>query len=286
MSAVHVKPVVDRFAGRVAVVTGGASGIGAATIRRFHAEGASVVIADVQEVAGKELATELGERAIFVRTDVSVEEDVAALVDAAVQEFGRIDVFYANAGVMGALGPIAKLRTEDVDATIAINLRGVLLSFKHATRVMTEQGSGVLLATSSPAGLQGGPGPHVYSATKAGIIGLTQSVAAEVRPLGIRANVIVPGAMLTAMNADILTGDANDLDGAEKLLADWNLIDRPGLPEDIAGAAAFLASDDGRFITGVTLNVDAGMCTAPGPSAFAGGQWENPVGMFEAGRRS
>ncbi len=277
---------MNRFTGQVVVVTGGASGIGAATIRRFHSEGASVVIADIQTEPGEKLAAELGERAVFVSTDVSVEDDIAQLVDRAVAEFGRLDVFYANAGVMGALGPIAKLRTEDVDATIAINLRSVLLSFKHATRVMTPQGSGVLLATSSPAGVMGGPGPHVYSATKAGIIGLSQSVAAEVRGLGIRVNVIVPGAMLTAMNADILTGNAEDLAGAEKALADWNLIDRPGLPEDIAGAAAFLASPDGRFVTGITLKVDAGMCDAPGPSAFAGGEYENPVGMFEAGRRS
>lgn len=130
----------QRFEGRTAVVTGAASGIGRASARRFHSEGASVVIADVQESLGQALAAELGERALFVRTDVSEESSVAAAVDAAVATFGRLDVFYANAGVMGALGPIAKLRLEDIDSTIAINLRGAVLCMKHATRVMQPQG--------------------------------------------------------------------------------------------------------------------------------------------------
>lgn len=276
----------ERFAGQVVVVTGAASGIGEATARRFHAEGATVVLADVQEVAGKAVAAELGDRAHFRGVDVSDEEQVRGLVSFATDELGGLDVFYANAGVMGALGPIGSTRTEDARATVAINLMGTLLCFKHAAPAMKALGGGVLLATSSPAGLRGGVGAHVYSATKAGIVGLAQSVAAELRPHGITVNVLVPGAMLTAMNADILTGDSSDLVGAEKLLADWNLIDRPGLPEDVAAAACFLASKDARFITGATLNVDAGMCDVPGAGAFSSGAWEEPVGMFEGGRRS
>lgn len=276
-----------RLEDRVAVVTGGASGIGAATVRRFVEECARVVIADVQDDAGRQLAGELGdERAVYVRCDVTREEDIATAVDTAVSTFGRLDVFYANAGVMGALGPIARTRTEDADATIAVNLRGVLLSMKHAARVMQPTGSGVILATSSPAGLVGGVGAHTYSATKAGIIGLVQSVAAELRPSGVRVNAIVPGAIVSAMTADILTGDAADVARTRSILAESAQTPRPGLPEDIAAAAAFLASDEAAFVTGATFHIDGGYVNAPGNSPFASGDWAEPSGMFEAGRRT
>lgn len=273
------------LAGKVAVVTGGASGIGAATVRRFVDEGIRVVVADVQEESGRRITEELGEGATFVHCDVSREVDIAAAADTAVSTFGRLDVFYANAGVMGALGPIAAARTADVDATIAINLRGVLLSMKHAARVLQAQGEGgVILATSSPAATVGGVGAHTYSATKAGIIGLVQSVAAELRAHGIRVNAIVPGAVVSAMTADILTGDADDVAATLKALEGGSI--RPGLPEDVAGVAAFLASDDAGFITGSTFHADGGYTHAPGDSPFAHGAWSEPTGMFEAGRRT
>jgi NAD(P)-dependent dehydrogenase (short-subunit alcohol dehydrogenase family) len=275
----------QRFVGRVVIVTGGASGIGAGCVQRFHDEGASVVVADVQDDAGAALAERLGERALFVHCDVGDESSVEQLVDTAVGTFGRLDVFYANAAVLGAVGPIAKLRMEDADATLAVNLRGVILAMKHATRVMQPQGSGVILATASPGGILGGVGPHVYSAAKAGVVGLVQSVAAEVRPYGMRVNAIVPGAMLTPMTADIMTGNPRDLDGAEAALSPSNLMDRPGKPEDIAAAAAFLASDEAVFVTGSTFNIDGGYCHAPGDSPFAKDAWAEPGAMFEAGRR-
>jgi len=278
--------MTSRFDGRSVIVTGAASGIGAASARRFHAEGASVLIADVQEAAGEALADAMGDRAVFLRTDVSDENSVSAAVDTAVERFGKLDVFFANAGVMGALGPIAKLRAADIDHTIAVNLRGVILCMKHAVRVMQPRRSGVVLATASPAALVGGVGPHVYSATKAGIIGLAQSVAAEVRPDGLRVNAIVPGSILTGMTADIATGDPRNLEAAAKALERSNLIDRPGLPDDIAAAAAFLASDDARFVTGSTFNIDAGYTYAPGNSPFARGDWAEPMGMYEGGRHT
>jgi NAD(P)-dependent dehydrogenase (short-subunit alcohol dehydrogenase family) len=267
------------------VVTGGASGIGAATVRRFVEEGAQVVIADVQDEAGEKLAAELGESALFVRCDVTREQDVEATVATAVAQYGSLDVFYANAGVMGALGPIDRTSTADADVTIAVNLRGVLLSMKHAAKLMKQARSGVILATSSPAGQVGGVGAHTYSATKAGIIGLVQSVAAELRPYGVRVNAIVPGAIVSAMTADILAGDAADTAKAHDILAEAEKMTRPGAPEDIAAAAAFLASDDAAFVTGSTFHIDGGYTNAPGDSPFATGPWEQPTGMFEGGRR-
>jgi NAD(P)-dependent dehydrogenase (short-subunit alcohol dehydrogenase family) len=277
--------VSGRLDGKVAVVTGGASGIGAATVRRFVDEGAKVVIADVQDDAGELLAKEIGESTVFAHCNVSNEDDIEAVVATALATFGGLDVFYANAGVMGALGPIGETRTEDVDLTIAVNLRGVLLSMKHAGRHMQAQGSGVILATSSPAAKVGGVGAHTYSATKAGIIGLVQSVAAELRPSGVRVNAIVPGAIVSAMTAGILTGDAQDTRSAHDIISTFEKMPRPGVPEDVAAAVAFLASDDAAFITGSTFHVDGGYTDAPGDSPFATADWST-VGMYEAGRRT
>lgn len=276
---------MKRFEGRVAVVTGGASGIGAGCVKRFHDEGASVVIADVQEGPGEALASELGARALFQRCDVSDEGSVVQLVDRAVEVFGRLDVLYANAAVLGAVGPISKLRMEDADLTLDINLRGVMLCMKHAVRVMQPQASGVILATASPGGIVGGVGPHAYSAAKAGVVGLVRSVAAEVRPYGIRVVSIVPGAMLTPMTADIMTGDPSDLAGADAALAPSNLMSRPGMPEDIAAAAAYLASDEARFVTGSEFMVDGGYTHAPGDSPFARDKFAEPTALLEGGRR-
>ncbi len=176
-----------------------------------------------------------------------------------------------NAAVMGATGSIANLVLADVDRTVAVILGGAVLGMKHAARVMIPKGSGVILTVSSPAGVVGGVGPHAYSAAKAAVLGLTRSVAAELRPHGIRVNAIIPGAIVTAMTADILTGDPGDLDGAAAALGADAPIGRPGLPSDIAAAAAYLASDDAAFVTGHALAVDAGYTTIAGPSPFATG---------------
>ena len=275
-----------RLADKVAVITGGASGIGAATVRRFIQEGASVVVADVQVNEGVALAEELGSSCRFVRTDVTSEEDVAQAVDLAVATFGQLDVMFNNAGILGAMGPIAKSRMDDVDLTFAVILRGTFLGIKHAARVMVPRGEGVILSTSSPAGVVGGFGAHAYSAAKAGVIGLTQSVAAELRPKGVRVNCIVPGAIVTAMTADLTVGDPQDLAGATDAMKADSLMSRPGLPEDIAAGALYLASDDAAFVTGHTLAIDAGMTSAIGPSPFARGRYEEPMGILEAGRRT
>ena len=275
-----------RLAGKVAVITGGASGIGAATVRRFIDEGASVVIADVQVPEGTALSEELGAASRFVRTDVTREDDVAGAVDLAVSEFGQLDVMFNNAGILGAMGPIARSLMDDVDLTFAVILRGTFLGMKHAARVMVPRGRGVILSTSSPAGVVGGFGAHAYSAAKAGVIGLTQSVAAELRPKGVRVNCIVPGAIVTAMTADLTVGDPQNLSGATDAMKADSLMDRPGVPEDIAAGALYLASDEAAFVTGHTLAIDAGMTSAIGPSPFARGRYEEPIGILEGGRRT
>jgi NAD(P)-dependent dehydrogenase (short-subunit alcohol dehydrogenase family) len=275
-----------RLAGKVAVVTGGASGIGEGTVRLFHAEGASIVVGDLQEEAGLRLAEELGERVVFVRTDVSQEEDVARLVDTALERFGRLDVMFNNAGIVGAVGPIDQTRMSDADATIAVNLRGVLLGMKHAARVMKPQGSGVIISTSSPAAVLGGVGAHVYSGVKAGVIGLSNSVAAELRPYGIRCNALVPGAVVSQMSAGLVASHADDLEGATAALDKTSYMGRALQPADVAAGVLFLASDDAAFVTGVVLPVDAGMTGAGGPSPFATGAYASPAGLLEAGRRT
>jgi NAD(P)-dependent dehydrogenase (short-subunit alcohol dehydrogenase family) len=278
--------VTARLAGKVAVVTGGASGIGEGTIRRFHAEGAAVVVADVQDERGKALAAELGDRAIFVHTDVTDERSVAGVVDAAVEAFGALDVMFNNAGIMGALGPIDKTRMADADLTIAVNLRGVLLGMKHAARVMKPRRSGSIISTSSPAGVMGGVGAHVYSAVKAGVIGLSNSVAAELRQHGVRCNVIIPGAVVSQMTAGLVAGGAEDLEGAAEALDRTSYMGRALQPADVAAGALYLATEEAAYVTGIVLPVDAGMTGAGGPSPFATGKYAEPVGLREAGRRT
>jgi NAD(P)-dependent dehydrogenase (short-subunit alcohol dehydrogenase family) len=268
---------VSRLAGRVALITGASSGIGAATARRFISEGCRVVAADVQP------GPDLGPQSCFAPCDVSQEKDVAAAVDLAVERFGRLDVMFNNAGIIGATGPIARSVMEDVDLTWAVILRGTFLGMKHAARVMEPQRSGVILSTSSPAGLVGGLGAHAYGAAKAAVIGLTYSVAAELRPKGIRVNVIVPGAVVTPMTADIVVGDPSDITGAHQVMRESALMDRPGQPDDIAAAALYLASDDAAFVTASTLVVDGGLVHAPGDFPYANSE---PEGLLEAGRRT
>jgi len=277
--------MTDKLASKVAVVTGAASGIGEGTVRRLVADGASVVLADIQGDEAAKLAEELGDRCRAIATDVTSEDDVAAAVDLAVHEFGQLDLMFANAGIFGAYGPIEKSRMADVDLTWAVDLRGVFLAMKHAARVMIPRGSGVILATTSPAAVTGGVGNHAYSAAKAGIGGLMRSVAAELREHGIRVNAVMPGAVVSAMTADLVLGDATAIDRITRTLAKGAPGNRPGLPADIAAAVSFLASDDAVFITGHTMVVDGGYTSIGGDSPFAKGQYAEPGVFLEAGNR-
>src|SRR5690625_3418671 len=161
---------MDGIRNKVAVITGGASGIGAAVARRLHSEGAHIVIADINEEAGSALARELN--VTFRRTDVSREESIQSLVDETHKQFGSLDIFVANAAVFGAVGPIAELDVTALDITMNVNLRAVILCVKHAARVMVPARTGSIILTASPGAIVGGAGPHVYSATKGGVISL------------------------------------------------------------------------------------------------------------------
>jgi len=264
--------VTARLSGAVAVITGGSSGIGAETARRFVREGAKVVLADIHADAGAKVAAELGDETRFVRTDVTSEADIEAAVHTAVTTFGRLDVMFNNAGIIGAVGPIGTLRLDDYEHTMAVTLRSVVFGMKHAANVMVPQRSGVILSTSSVAAVAGGLGAHTYSAAKAAIIGLTQSVAAELWPYGIRVNALLPGKISTPMTAALRgrAAESGDDDTPEVLIGE-----RKGQARDIAAAAAFLASEDGRFITGESMRVDGGLTRAGTPSAFATGSYQS-----------
>ena len=273
----------DRLAGKVAVITGGASGIGAATATLFVAEGASVVLGDIQDEPGIEFAAQLGEAAIFRHCNVTREDDVAALVDAAVEHFGKIDVMFNNAGILGAVGPIETTPAAEWSASLDILINGVFYGMKHASRHMKQAGSGSIISMSSVAGVTGGLAPHAYTTSKHAVVGLTRSLAAEVGSWGMRANCIAPFSVATPMVAQAFHGDHTAMDTTlERLTEESPLKGRPGLAEDVANAALWLASDDSGYVSGLTLTVDAGFTTGSvaGPPLF---EDYAPV-VFEAGR--
>lgn len=249
--------------GRGAIITGGASGIGEATVRLFVEEGCRVLIADIQDDKGELLADDLGGDAFFLHTDVTREADVKAAVVRAVEEFGRLDCMFNNAGIAGAVGPIESVTVEGFDATISVLLRGVFLGIKHAAPVMKGQGHGSMINTASVAGLRTGYGNHIYSAAKAAVIQLTRSVAMELGESGIRVNCICPGFIPTPMigrarGLSIEEADAS-VETVETLFAEAQPIRRSGSPEDVARAALWLASDDSGFVNGHALVVDGGV---------------------------
>ena len=274
---------MGRLDGKVAVITGGASGLGEGTVRRFVEEGARVVVADIQEQAARELVSSLGDATRFCRTDVTEESDIEAAVAVAVTEFGRLDCMFNNAGIVGAVGSITQTPVEAWDESLSILLRGVFLGCKHAARVMIDQGSGSIISTSSVAGIAGGLGPHAYTAAKHGVIGLTKSIANELAEHGVRANAISPGSIATAMTAAVISGDHTDTDTARQHITSGSPLGIGGMPIDIANAALYLASDDARYVSGHCLVVDAGLTTAGAtPNRFHRGAG---TVIGEAGRR-
>jgi NAD(P)-dependent dehydrogenase (short-subunit alcohol dehydrogenase family) len=254
---------MGKLDGKVAVITGGASGIGKAAVRLFVEEGSRVIIADIQDDTGAHLAEELGAPVTYVHTDVSQEADVEAMIHQAVTRFGRLDCLYNNAGLAGVSGPIEVIPAEGYDRTMGVLLRGVFLGMKHAAPIMKRQGSGSIISTASVAGLQAGYGPHIYSAAKAAVIHLTRSVAMELGESGVRVNCICPGGIATPIfgKAFGLSAAAAEqtVETMQAMLATFQPIRRAGLPEDIARAALWLASDDSSFVNGHALVVDGGL---------------------------
>ncbi len=269
--------------GKVAIITGGASGMGRAASLLFAGHGANVVLADLNASAGEEvakLASESGNKAIFQRTDVSLEADVAALVARATKTFGRLDIMFNNAGIGGAVGPLESISVEDWDRTQAVCLRGVFLGMKYAVAPMRAAGGGSIISTASIAGIEGYPNLHAYSAAKAGVVNLTRSAALEFACDRIRVNCIAPGGISTP----ILYGFAgNNKAAVEAMLAQGQPYPRAGQPEDIANAALFLASDASQFITGHTLVVDGGATAGPIALAPKPGQNRPPPERTFAG---
>jgi NAD(P)-dependent dehydrogenase (short-subunit alcohol dehydrogenase family) len=256
---------MNRLEGKVAVITGAASGIGAATTRLFLEEGACVVLADIQKERGEQMAEELGTKAAFHHTNVATEDGIAGAVDLAVSKFGRLDCMFNNAGFGGESNPIADTDFQGMKDTVDVLLNGVIMGMKHATRVMRPQGSGSIVSTASVAGIGVGYGGHIYSACKAAIIHLTRSVANEVGEDGIRVNAVAPGAIPTAIFG---RGMGMDQAGAESIIpmlemgmAKAQPIQRTGKPLDIAEAVLWLASDAASFVTAQTIAVDGGITT-------------------------
>jgi len=280
--------MTGRVAGKVAIITGAASGLGEATARIMHAEGATVFLTDIQDERGEQVAAELGGRSRYLHCDVTAETDIANVVDAAVTETGRLDCMFNNAGIVGAHGGIDEIPLDEYEFTMAVLLRSVFLGMKHAARVMKPQHSGVIVSTASVGGLQGGLGPHIYGAAKAAIIALTRNVAAELGAWSIRVNAIAPGKILTPMNAANVVGDADAMDEAREAFRTRTPIrGRIGVADDIAHAVLWLASDDAGFVSGHTLVVDGGLTTGSRENVAPGehGRWVSRRDLVrEAGR--
>ena len=255
---------MGRLDGKVAIITGSASGIGRGTAIRFAGEGAAVVITDLNTEGGEAAVRdckENGGRALFQKADVSSEADIKELVARAVKEFGRLDIVYNNAGVGGAIGALEQISVEDWDKSLAVLLRSVFLGIKHSVAEMRKVGGGSIISTASVAGIRGFAGLHPYCAAKAGVVNLTRSAALEFAKDKIRVNCICPG----GINTPILH---RNQPGVKEAMEDWMAkgqpIQRAGHPEDIAAMALYLASDDSQWVTGQAMVVDGGLTVGSG----------------------
>jgi NAD(P)-dependent dehydrogenase (short-subunit alcohol dehydrogenase family) len=254
---------MKRLEGRGTIVTGAASGIGRASARLFAAEGAGVICFDradaVEETAAMIKAA--GGRAIAMNADAANEADVAKAVDTAVKEFGHLDAIYANAGISGGLGPnFFEATAEEWMKILSVNLIGVFLAIKHASRVMVPNKKGAIVCTASVAGIRSGAGPGPYSASKAGVINLVSTAANFLYGTGVRVNAICPGIIETGMTKPIF--DRARERGTDNKIGQLNPLRRYGHPEEIAATALFLASDEASYINGQALAVDGGLTSS------------------------
>ena len=246
-----------RLANKVAIVTGGGSGFGEGIAKRFAAEGASVVVADINEEAAKRVADEIGEKARAVRADVSVNGDVQSMVAAAVGAFGRLDILVNNAGYTHRNGPMMEVDETTFDRVYAVNVKSIYLGAMHAVPVFRGQGGGVILNVASTAGVRPRPGLTWYNGSKGAAITLTKSMAVELAPDKIRVCALNPVAGETGMLHLFMGEDTPEKRAQFKASVP---LGRLSQPTDIANAALFLCSDEAEFLTGVCLEVDGGRC--------------------------
>ena len=255
-----------RLEGKVAVITGAASGIGRATTELFINEGARVLAADIQEDKGAGMQEQYGQKIKFVRCDVLKENDIKHAIEQAIVAFGRLDVLFNNAGTPGAIETVEAVTAESFDQVMHMHVLAAMLGMKHALPHMRESG-GAIISTASIAGLQNGYGPILYSVAKSAIIHMTKLAAAQLGPLKIRVNCICPGLIATpifalGMGLAMQVADQT-VQTAERAFDRSQPIPRTGMPRDIAEAALFLASNNSTFVNGHALVVDGGITVGP-----------------------
>lgn len=253
----------NELAKKVAIITGGASGIGRSTVEKLHEQGAAVMIADVDRDQGESLADSLGERAAFQATDVADLDQVSGLVDRAVEIFGGLDIMVNNAAISSALRGLLKDDLADFDRIMRVNVLGVMAGTKFAARHMAEAGGGSIVNMASIGGIQAGGGVMTYRASKAAVIHFTKSAAIELARYEIRVNAIAPGNIPTPLLASAATDKTpEEIEQYERSIRDLMRADRPlqreGTPGDVAEAVAYLAGERARYITGIVLPVDGG----------------------------
>ncbi|MCP5029577.1 MAG: SDR family oxidoreductase [Actinomycetia bacterium] len=256
-----------RLDGRAAMVTGAASGIGAATARRLIDDGASVLLTDIQDEAGERLAASLGERAAYRHCNVVEEDQVSGAISEVVERWGSLDGLHNNAGFAGVVGPIQETPAQGWLQTMDVLVTSVFFGIKHAAPIMKGQGSGSIVSTASVCGLQAGIGGHAYTAAKHAVIGITRSVALELAEYGVRVNAVCPGFIATGLAAGRSVSEvdeaemANRLDRARAAIDDAQPLARTGEPRDIAAMVAWLMADDSQWVTGTAQVVDGGLIT-------------------------